>query len=265
MAISVGAGVSVGTGIAVGPDYGVYAGYKTANALLTAYPFLYGQDGYYLLYPGGTSAAPQWVWCDMTTNGGGYMLIARTHPSTVNYNGTNWGWQGGKIGDVRDFSQAYQAGWYTYWHNNATFTEYIFGNRANINNNSWGYFIYQVSGINYTNFLTSDSQQGYSNNTLKYDTNVYGTTSYPGMQGAVGYPTTGTANNIYYMRDCCGFAGYDGYPTYMSTTYCGATFYYSGPWCGGSSTDGSGNFLANSYVSNGLTFGGTNQYMIMVR
>jgi hypothetical protein len=85
------------------------------------------------------------------------------------------------------------------------------------------------------------------------------------MQGAIGFPITGTSNNLYYMRDCCGFAGYGGTPTSMVTTYCGAAFYYAGPWCGGADVDGSGNFLNNTYVASGLTFGGTNQYMIMVR
>ena len=84
------------------------------------------------------------------------------------------------------------------------------------------------------------------------------------MQGAIGYTTTGTNNNIYYMRDCCGFSTYGGTATSMVTTYCGANFYYSGPWCGGSSNTG-GIYDYNSYVSNGLTYGGTNQYMIMVK
>jgi hypothetical protein len=262
---TLGPGITIGTGIAFGGDFGVYAGFRTAKQLLDANPGLAGQDGYYLLYPGGTAAAPQWVWCDMTTNGGGYMLVARSHPSVVNYNGQNWGWRGGAIGVVRDFGQAYQAGWFSFWHGNATFTEYIFGNRGNINNNSWGPFIYRVSSIDYTTFLTVDSQQGYVNSVVRSNLAVYGSSDYPGMQGAIGFPVTGTANNFYYMRDCCGFAAYGGVPTAMVTTYCGANFYYAGAWCGGSSTDGSGNFLNGTFVSNGLTYGGTDQYMIMVR
>jgi hypothetical protein len=52
----------------------------------------------------------------------------------------------------------------------------------------------------------------------------------------------------------------------MNTTYCGSTTpsYYSGPWCGGSTTNG-GIYDNGTYVSNGLTYGGTNQYMIMVK
>jgi hypothetical protein len=269
MPVTITSGVTVGPGIAVNTAFGQYAAYKTAKELLDANPSLAGQDNYYLLYPGGTSAVPQWVWCDMTTDGGGWMLIARSHPLTVNYRGQNWGWASGKIGDVRQFGEAYQAGWGTLWNpNGATFTSFLFGNRANINNNSWGSFVYKRSNINYSSFSTSDTQQSYDYSTIKSDTGVYGSTGTPGMQTAIGYWTTGTNNNIYYMRDCCGFAGYGGTPTSMSTTYCGndSVVYYSGPWCGGSSQDGSGNFLSGTYVTaGGNRYGGTNQYMIMVK
>lgn len=238
---------------------------RTASDLLAAYPFLSGKDNYYCLYPQGPTGLGQIVWCDMTTDGGGWMMIARSHPTTVNYNGQNWGWRGGPIGSIRDFSQAYQAGWWTYWNGNSTFTNFIFGNRNNINDNTWGPFIYKRSGLDYTTFTTSDTQQGATYTTLKSNASVYGDTGTPGMQSAIGFPITGTSSNLYYMRDCCGFAGYGAYATNMTTTYCGATFYYAGPWCGGTSTDGSGNFLNGTYVANGLTFGGTSQYMIMVK
>ena len=245
-----------------GPNY---RNNRTALDLLTSYPFLSGKDNYYCLYPQGPASPGQIVWCDMTTDGGGWTMIARSHPSIVNYNGTNWGWQGSKIGNIADFSQAYQAGWLTYWNGNSTFTSFIFGNRNNINDNTWGPFIYKRYGLDYTTFTTSDTQQGASSTVLKSNAAVYGDTGFPGMQSAVGFPITGTSTNFYYMRDCCGFAGYGATPTSMVTTYCGANFYYAGPWCGGSTTDGSGNFLNGTYVSNGLTYGGTNQYMIMVR
>jgi hypothetical protein len=201
----------------------------------------------------------------MTTDGGGWMLVARSHPSVINYNGENWGWKGGAIGNINDHSQSYQLGWGEIWDSaGATFTSFIFGNQRTSVENSWGPFVYKVSGINYSTFFGSDSQQGYSNSTIKSDTSVYGSSSYPGMQGAVGYTTTATNNNFYYMRDCCGFAGYGGFPNQMVTTYCGANFYYSGPWCGGSTTTGSV-YDNNTFISQGLTYGGTNQYMIMVK
>jgi len=247
-----------------GPDY---RNYKTAKDLLAAYPVLAGRDNYYTLYPQGPTGQCQLAWCDMTTDGGGWTMIARSHPSTVNYGGANWGWQGGAIGTIKDYAQAYQSGWWTYWNGNSTFTEFIFGNRSNINNNAWGPFVYKRSGLDYTTFTTSDTQQGASYTTLKSDISVYGDSGAGGMQSAIGYPVSGTAYNIYYMRDCCGFSGssYGALPLGMGTTYCGATFYYAGPWCGGSTTDGSGNFQNNSFIANGLTYGGTNQYMIMVR
>ena len=97
---------------------------------------------------------------------------------------------------------------------------------------------------------------------------MYGSAGFPGMQNQVGFAASGTTNNFYYMRDCCGFAGYGGYATYMNTTYCGSdsVVYYSGPWCGGSAQDGSGNFLSGTYLTAaGNRYGGTNQYMIMVK
>jgi hypothetical protein len=242
----------------IGPKY--YEA-QTAKELYEKYPSTRGRDGYYYIYPGGTG---QLVYCDMTTDGGGWMLVARSNP-TINYGGQNWGWKGGTIGGIQDFSQAYQAGWQTYWDPTGnTFTEYIFGNQRTNFDNSWGPFIYKVSGITYSTFWGSDTQQGYSNSTLKSNTDVYGSTSYPGMQGAVGFTTTATANNFYYMRDCCGFAGYGGFATGMVTTYCGANFYYAGPWCGGSTTT-NGIYDYNSYDAAGLRYGGTAQYMIMVR
>ena len=225
-------------------------------------------NGLYWIKPGTNPTAFQ-VYCDMNTDGGGWMLVARSDPNTVNYGGTNWGWQGNAIGAVGTYSEAFQAGWWNKWHNyGATFSSLLFGNRSNINNSAWGSFIYKISNINYTSFLTSDTQQGYTNSTVQSDLGVYGSTSFPGMQNQVGFAASGTTNNFYYMRDCCGFAGYGGYATYMNTTYCGSdsVVYYSGPWCGGSAQDGSGNFLSGTYVTaGGNRYGGTNQYMIMVK
>lgn len=244
-------------------------GIATAKELLARFPSLQGKDNYYMLWPDGTNNSGKLVWCDMTTDGGGWMMIARSHPTVVNYNGQNWGWRGGEIGSVRDFTQAYQAGWFSNWHNNnRTFTEFIFGNRKNINNNQWGSFVYKQFNINYTTFITSDTQQSASRTTLKSDLAVYGSAAFPGMQGAIGFPITGTTNNLYYMRDCCGYSTYGGRPTAMITTFCGSdtVIHHSGPWCGGASTDGNGDFLSGSYLSaGGRTYGGTSQYMIMVR
>lgn len=237
---------------------------KTCKDIIDTFPQLAGYDGLYWVYPGGPTSSPYQVYCDMTTDGGGWTLIARSHPTTVNYGGENWGWKGGTIGSVNDFSQAYQLGWGEIWNGSTTFTSYLYGNQRTNFDNGWGPFVYKVSSIDYSTFFNSDTQQYYTTSTIKSDTAVYGTTSFPGMQGAVGYTTTGTNNNIYYMRDCCGYAGYGGSPNNMVTVYCGANFYYSGPWCGNATNTG-GIYDYGTYVSNGLTYGGTNQYMIMVK
>jgi hypothetical protein len=241
----------------------VFSSCKTCKDIIDTFPQLAGYDGLYWVYPGGPTSSPYQVHCDMTTDGGGWTLIARSAPS-VNLGGENWGWKGGTVGNINDFSKAYQLGWGEIWDGNATFTSFIFGNQRTNVDNSWGPFIYKVSSINYATFFGSDTQQSYTNSTIKSNTAVYGTTDYPGMQGAVGYTTTGTNNNIYYMRDCCGFAGYGGGWGGMATVYCGANFYYSGAWCGGETTTG-GVYDFGTYVSNGLTYGGTQHYMIMVK
>ena len=73
-----------------------YTECQTAKDILDTYPELEGQDGYYWVWPDGDN--PVKVYCDMTLDGGGWMLLARSHPSTVNYGGTNWGWRGNQIG-----------------------------------------------------------------------------------------------------------------------------------------------------------------------
>ena len=235
---------------------------KTCKDIIDTFPQLAGQDGLYWVYPDGPDTNPIQVYCDMTTDGGGWMLIARSHPTTVNFGGTYWGWKGGGIGNINDFTQAYQLGIGVIYGGN--FTSYIIGNQRTNFDNTWGPFIYKVAGITDA-LLNSDTQQSYTNSTIKSNSTVYGTADYPGMQGAIGYPVTGTDNNLYYMRDCCGYAGYGGSPTGMVTTYCGANFYYSGPWCGGSTTTGGIYDYGIYKPPNGLTYGGTNQYMMMVK
>jgi hypothetical protein len=69
--------------IFTGPDY---RSYKTAKDLLAAYPSLAGKDNYYTLYPQGPTSQYQLIWCDMTTDGGGWMLLLHgrsIQPSTV--------------------------------------------------------------------------------------------------------------------------------------------------------------------------------------
>jgi hypothetical protein len=163
---------------------------------------------------------------------------------------------------VRDFTGPYQAGWFDYFQA-GTFTSFLFGNRGNINNNSWGPFIYKKSGMVASTFLYDETYGGYSSAVVKTTLGIWNYASFPGMQTAIGLPISGTASNHYMMRDCCGL-GYGGFPNSMGTVYLGhaSLWGYAGPWGAGSSVDGSGNFIqttADPLVS------GTNQYMIFVK
>lgn len=221
-------------------------------------------DGlYWVKAPSGTATQ---VWCDMNTSGGGWMLVARTHPSAAPSSGT-WGWRATTVfGAATTYTNGFCLDLLNWYNNGFKFYSYIFGNQLNNISNTWGPFIYQVGLSNPDTFMTSDTQQsGSTYDTLKSDTSIYWTTAFPGMQQAIGYATTGTTNNIFYMRDCCGFAGYGITPTGMATTYCSDVPHagYCGPWCNGATLSG------NTYVQGGSSSssntGGTNQCMIMVR
>lgn len=247
--------VGGGTGLSVTSPGSSAKQIKASNGTTT--------DGLYWIKASPNTPAQQ-IWSDMNIDGGGWMLVARTHPSASLPVGT-FGWRGTGTGAPTTFGQAYQLNLLSLFNNGYRFTEYIFGNQLTNNSNSWGPFVYKVGLGDNTSMMTSDTQQSGSYSTIKSDTNVYGSTAYPGMQGAIGFCSTGTAENLYYMRDCCGYSTYGMYPTGMNTTYCssGGQPFFCGPWCAGSSL--SGNNWVQGGSSSATNTGGTNQAMLMVR
>jgi len=219
---------------------------------------------YWVKSPTGTAVQ---VYCDMVTDGGGWMLIARTHPAAA-IGASSWGWRGISYGSPAVYTDCYQLPLYTWYTQGFTFTSYMYGNQLTNNSNNWGPFVYKVDLPDLPTFLTSDTQQsGVCYTTLQANTNVYGSTNFPGMQQAIGYPITGTSNNNYYMRDCCGYSVYGVSPTGVVTTYINSSTvqFFSGPFALGATLNVDGityTLGGSSLVTN---MGGTNQVMLMVR
>lgn len=219
---------------------------------------------------------------DMTTDGGGWMLIARTDPRTTAGN-IAWGWLAPPYGSVSDFSQAYLGDW-SLWHNaGARFTEFIYGNRKNIGNNQWGPFIYKRSEFSYQIAGGYDGLAVAGTNSpiwprsdvIKADLSVYNYSNQPSMQGYQGC-FQDTSYHNFFMRDVIGNSNlsYGVHSDGMLTTYVNNTdpginggngWQLAGPWAiAGTYNATTGDFDQTDGAGNSH-YGGTNQVMIMVR
>lgn len=233
-------------------------------------------DGLYWVRPG-KGHAPEQVWCDMNTDGGGWMLIARTDPNDTDLQGQNWGWRGAPIGAISDYTRPYQLGVYANWYlKGHRFSEICFGNRKNRNTSEMGLYAYRHKVQNVDNLFNVDDVQPFVQfTTVKYPPdylNIYDTTNPPWMQAYHGWAISGTQSNIYWLRDVNGFSGntYGIRPSGMGSTYYNSTtvLYYYGPWGVGSEYNPTTEVLPNgdfNTVGENSRTGGTNHVMLLVR
>lgn len=240
-----------------------------ASALQIKRRYPNSASGIYWIKPP-TGSAVQ-VYCDMVLDGGGWMMVAHTCPGTTPATAGTWGWKGPALGSLTNFASHYQLGIYALWQQGLQFSQFCYGNQKTNNDYSWGPYVYMISfgAAGLTDFFNNDLY--YTNGieaVLKQDTTVYGGGSiFPGMQSHYGFPASGTADDVYYLRDVNGVAANSyGINCYgIVTTYCNVASpaWYAGAFCNGHTLSG------NNYVQGGSSLntnmGGTDQVMLMVR
>jgi hypothetical protein len=223
-------------------------------------------NGLYWIKP--PNGPAEQVWCDMNTAGGGWILIARTHPSFSPTMGT-FGWNSSTlIGGATTFGAGYHLGLKRLTDAGFLFNSFIYGNQRDIVSNEWGPFVYQVGIYTPISFMGNIDPPERLNerSTVKMDLNVYGSSAFPPMQQYMSPRETTTTNeNLFNMRDVTPSSGYGISPVGMLTGYCNSAGvpWYAGAFCNGATLSG------NDWVQGGSSLvtnmGGTSQVMLMVR
>lgn len=143
-------------------------------------------SGYYKVNMG---AGVEVVYCDMVTDGGGWTLVARSHPSATKFMG--FGWNQG-VGSPGNMSGQYSLNLMS---KNLNFTEALFGSASGSNNN-WSTYVYKNA---MTRSLVNSNQttQVY----VGYPTPIAGGNPSFAMSQCLGNTTS--ASRSYFFRDGC--------------------------------------------------------------
>lgn len=142
-------------------------------------------SGYYYVDMG---AGTEKVYCDMTTDGGGWTLVARSSPNSPNT--TTFGWYGA-AGSLTDMTTAYSM---NVMSRNLAFTETLFGDAPG-GVNSWGAYVYKHA---YSRGSVASLGTSPVSITMPTKVSAAASTGF-GMASSIGYTTS--SSHSYFFRD----------------------------------------------------------------